>query len=136
MPLFNSEVKLTISLPLVNTNYNEALHSTVLTDLEVQVPKASWESDFQGFQLRLQSANHRILEAPSGVLQERCPMWLFQANTGWALTGKTNEKSKTSRLSLVTPSLCVHSLGQVTGFFLSFPTYTPPSLLTLDQFAC
>lgn len=92
MPLFNSEVKLTISLPLVNTNYNEALHSTVLTDLKVQVPKASWESDFQGFQLRLQSANHRILEAPSGVLQERCPMWLFQANTGWALTNKQTKK--------------------------------------------
>lgn len=98
MPLFNSEVKLAISLPLVNTNYNEVLHSTVLTDLEVQVPKASWESDFQGFQLRLQSANHRILEAPSGVLQERCPMWLFQANTGWALTGKTNKQTKKARL--------------------------------------
>lgn len=72
MPLFNSEVKLATSLPLVNTNYNEVLPLTVLTDLEVQVPKASWESDFQGFQLRLQS----------GVLQERCPMLLFQANTG------------------------------------------------------
>lgn len=83
-----------ISLAVVNTYYNEVLPSTVLTDLEVQVPKASWESDFQGFLLRLQSANHRILEAPSGVLQERCPMWLFQANTGWALTGKTKQKKQ------------------------------------------
>lgn len=34
MPLFNSEVKLAISLPLVNTNYNEVLPLTPDFSLE------------------------------------------------------------------------------------------------------